>query len=59
MRRWKVRKHVVLDRFEGKPLIVTIMRGDKKREYTGKNAEKLAKHFGLHKKQTFMVIPNA
>ncbi|MHA2063227.1 MAG: hypothetical protein ACXABY_02480 [Candidatus Thorarchaeota archaeon] len=54
-----MRKHVVLDRFEGKPLIVTIMRGDKKREYTGKNAEKLAKHFGLHKKQTFMVIPNA
>ena len=54
-----MRKHVVLDRFCGKPLVVTIMRGDRKREYTGDQAERWAQFFGLHKKQTFLVIPNA
>lgn len=53
------RKHVVFDRFNGKPLMVTITSGDQKREYTGKQARKLAKLFGLHKNQTFLVIPNA
>ncbi len=54
-----MRKHVVLDRFNGKPLEVTVMRGDKERVYTGRQAQKVARHFALHKKQTFIVIPNA
>lgn len=53
------RKFVVLDRFNGKPLEVTIMRGGEERVYTGREAERIAKHFALHKKQTFVVIPNA
>lgn len=52
-------RHVVLDRFNEKPLTVTIMRDGVKREYTGKHAKKWAKFFGLHPKQTLVVIPNA
>lgn len=52
-------KKVVIDRFKGKPLSVTISRDGKGRTYTGKNAETWAKFFGLRKKQTFLVIPNA
>ena len=55
-----MRKHVVLDRFNGKPLEVTVMRGDQEpRVYTGRQAQKWVKYFALHKKQTFVVIPNA
>lgn len=54
-----MRKFVVLDRFKGKPLEVTVMRGDKERVYTGRQAQRWAKYFALHKKQTFVVIPNA
>ena len=55
-----MRKHVVLDRFNGKPLEVTIMRGDQEpRVYTGRQAQVWAKYFALHKRQTFVVIPNA
>ena len=54
-----MRKHVVLDRFNGKPLEVTIMRGGEQRVYTGRQAKKLAKYFALHKRQALVVIPNA
>ena len=54
-----MRKHVVLDRFNGKPLEVTVMRGKTERVYTGRQAQKWVKYFALHKKQTFVVIPNA
>jgi hypothetical protein len=54
-----MRRHVVLDRFNGKPLSVTVTRNDVKREYTGDQADKWAKFFALHPKQTFVVIPNA
>lgn len=50
---------VVLDRFKGKPLTVTVSRDGKGRVYTGKNAQTWAKFFGLSDKQTFRVIPNA
>ena len=54
-----MRKHVVLDRFNGKPLEVTIMRGGEERVYTGRQAQRWVRYFALHKKQTFVVIPNA
>lgn len=54
-----MRKHVVLDRFNGKPLEVTIMRGDKERVYTGRMAQEWARYFALSKRQAFVVIPNA
>ncbi|MCK5308740.1 MAG: hypothetical protein KAJ73_09025 [Zetaproteobacteria bacterium] len=53
-----MRRHVVLDRFNGKPLVVTITRNGEKREYMGEQADRWAKFFALHPKQTFVVIPN-
>lgn len=51
-------RRVIFDRFNGKPLTVTIVRNGTERTYTGKQAEKLARLFGLHHKQTFLVYPN-
>jgi len=53
-----VRRHVVMDRFQSKPLEVTIIRNGIPRVYTGKQAKKWAKFFGLHKRQRFIVYPN-